>query len=115
MDGAPIFVWVEDERGEVVAGEPALRPGEELRTYRLPAKFWNDHNDRALPEAGRSHLVSETRNQVVVQMDSLAVADLRSDATYYTDPGTAAEMGLPGLARSAAATLAALARQAEAA
>jgi hypothetical protein len=80
--------------------------------YRLPPRFWWDHHYRDLPEKGVSRLVRETKSYVIVEMDDDALADLRSDAGCYTDAATAREMGMPGLAASARATLRAIAEQA---
>lgn len=81
------------------------------RVYKLPPKFWWDHTERDLPEQGSSELVRETKNAVFVKMDADALADLRSDADYYSDSVTAYQMGMPGLAASARATLRAIERQ----
>jgi hypothetical protein len=92
-------VWVENARGEIVYGS---RPGP-TQTYRVAPTFFADHVLRDLPEAGRQAVLRETRSYVEVELDGDAYDDLLSDARYYSDPGIARDMGLPGLAVSARA------------
>jgi hypothetical protein len=82
-----------------------------IPVYRLPPKFHEDHRCRDLPEEGHSAVIRETKTAVFVEMDEAAFRDLYSDADYYTDAATAAQMGMPGLAASARATLKALRAQ----
>ena len=76
--------------------------------YRLPPAFYWDHQARDLP-AGQ--VVRETKTHVYVELDAETWDELRSDASYYSDPGIAADMGLFGLASSARATVKALDKQ----
>lgn len=84
-----------------------------LQTLKLPPAFWWDHHSRDLPEEGYSRLVRATKRAVWVELDAAAIADLRSDAVYYSDPSIAADMQLVGLASSARATLRAIDAQLE--
>ena len=82
------------------------------KTYTIPAKFYWDHTYRDLPEFGHSELLREIgKNRVEVSLDEHAYRDLRSDAAYYSDAGIARDMGMPGLAASARATVKALDEQ----
>ena len=83
-----------------------------MKTYKLPPAFYADHRMRDLPKVGETRVVRETKTQVYVEMDGPAFDDLRSDTAFYFDPAIAAEMGLPGLASSARATVEALDKQA---
>lgn len=76
-----------------------------MKTYQLPPTFYHDHRSRDLPEEGTSTVVRETKTAVFVEMDGAAYRDLLSDAEYYSDPGIARDMGMPGLAASARATV----------
>jgi hypothetical protein len=78
----------------------------------VPPAFYSDHRSRDLPEEGGSLEVGRRGRSLIVEMDEAAFRDLYSDALYYSDSGIAADMGLPGLAASARATVRALRRQA---
>ncbi len=82
-----------------------------MNSYLIPPAFYEDHRSRDLPEEGTSLEVGKKGSRVEVRMDEAAFADLYSDARFYTDPGIAADMGMPGLASSARATLKALRTQ----
>jgi hypothetical protein len=64
-----------------------------------------------LPEEGYSRLVRETKAAVYVELDAAALADLRSDAAYYSDAAMF-ERELSGLCASARATVRAIDRAA---
>lgn len=83
-------------------------PDGPAREYRLPGAFYHHHVAQDLLAGG---LVREAGRQVVVLLDGAAWDELRSDAAFYSDGGPAADMRMPGLARSAAATVRALDRQ----
>jgi hypothetical protein len=83
----------------------------ERNVYRLPPAFWRDHHARDLPEEGYSRLVRETKAAVYVELDAAALADLRSDAAYYSDAAMF-ERELSGLCASARATVRAIDRAA---
>lgn len=84
---------------------------DQMTEYKLPPAFYWDHTYRDLPEEGRSVLVKETRTYVIVALDDLALDDLYGDAEHYADAGIARDMGMPGLAASARATIKALRKQ----
>lgn len=80
-----------------------------MKRYELPAAFYDDHVAR---DCAAGVVVRRKSRTVVVDLDETAYADLRSDADYYSNPATAADMaysadsiGAYGLARSAVATL----------
>lgn len=73
----------------------------------LPPTFYADHVDRCLPSG---HVIHTTKNNLWVQVDKAAFADLVSDADYYSDPFVAADVlscspYLFGMLTSAKATL----------
>lgn len=82
----------------------------ETKTVWLPALFWRDHDERELP-AGR--LIEQRGNRVRVECTAAELAEIRSDAAYYSDrhgpDGMDEEYG-PRLKRSAAATVRAVDR-----
>lgn len=88
-----------------------------LQTYRLPPRFYADHDERGLPEQGRSVLVRATQASALVAMDAAAYDELRSDALYYAEEMGRPETGFGGDARergliaSARATVRALDKQ----
>lgn len=83
----------------------------QLKTYRLPPRFYYDHISRDLPETGVStKLRGSTAHTLLVEMDASAYADLLSDADYYSE-GSQFDPPLPGLVRSAKATVEALRQQ----
>jgi hypothetical protein len=81
-----------------------------VKTYHLPPRFYWDHTERDLPEEGVSRRISDTKTSVTVELDQAAYDDLLSDARHYSK-GIAYDMGEPGLASSARATVRALERQ----
>jgi hypothetical protein len=81
------------------------------KTYHVPPRFFWDHTARDLPEQGVSRVVKDTKTSVAVELDTDAYADLLSDAEYYSDTVVAYQMGEPGLASSARATVRALVKQ----
>ena len=48
---------------------------------KVPAKFYLDH--RARDNGATGKVVSSTNNYVIVELDSIALEDLLSDADYY--------------------------------
>jgi hypothetical protein len=97
----PAVVRAADDVGPVVTRDE----------YLLPPVFYADHRARDLPETGTSEHLGDRGRRAVVRMDEAAYRDLYTDADYYTDTATAEQMGLPGLAASARATLRALRKQ----
>lgn len=70
----------------------------------VPSKFYLDHRSRDCGETGV--IVSQSKRYVTVDLDSEALADLKSDADYYADLGVGAfDPYMSGLVRSAEATL----------
>ena len=72
---------------------------------RLPPKFIEDHTSRGL---GGGVEVKSMKNASVRRLTAADIVEIYSDADYYSDAETAAEMGLRGLAGSARATMKAL-------
>lgn len=48
---------------------------------KVPARFYLDHRARDCGESGK--VVSSNKNYVVVELDSISLEDLLSDADYY--------------------------------
>jgi hypothetical protein len=86
-------------RRQPITAADLMDAAEVTATYRLPAKFYNDHVFRELP-AGK--VLKQNDRYVTVELDREAYDDLLSDADYYDD----AEMweNHRGLAMSARAT-----------
>lgn len=76
-------------------------------TLVVPAKFWWDHDARDCVNHGSTAEVAG-KGKVRVHLHPFDLADLYSDADHYADPYTAREMGEPGLASSARATMRAI-------
>lgn len=83
----------------------------DLKTYRLPPVFYDDHRARALPEFGHSEAVGATKRNVTVEMDAPAYDDLLSDARHHAYHMASAGFDGYGLIASARATVAALEKQ----
>ncbi len=84
---------------------------------RLPGIFWRDHFDRCSDHPGKRTIIIDkgwrAPTQVIVELDDEALADLRSDADYYSDGVDFAgeRTAYQSLIRSAKATLQAINRQ----
>jgi hypothetical protein len=78
-------------------------PPDATVTLRIPVRFYADHRARDCGETGC--VVIDGRQYVTVTLDSLAYEDLLTDAVYYSNPDVARDMGIPGLAASARATV----------
>jgi hypothetical protein len=80
----------------------------------IPARFWQDHAERGCVQFsgdGYSYTtIKRTARQVTVLLHPLDVADLMSDAVYYSD-GRDFDPDLRGLSASARATVVALVKQ----
>jgi hypothetical protein len=75
--------------------------------FTLPCIFWTDHFERCAEHPGIRVVVKWTANRVIVDLDAVALANLKSDAEHYaTDSVDAPDMGR--ICRSARATLRAL-------
>ena len=80
------------------------------RTYRVPAKFWHDHDERSpcdRPEQMATLISTAGRSQVAIQANAEQLECLRSDAAFYAE-GNVDDCA--SLVRSAKATLEAIAR-----
>jgi hypothetical protein len=76
---------------------------DEFVTATVPARFWDDHDYRDLVlHSGTDYVVKRTGRQVTVRLHPRDMADLLSDADFYSDNGDSDQE--PGLRRSAAAT-----------
>ncbi len=83
--------------------------------YRVPRRFWDDHELRIDDESLEPEVINETTRHVYLAMTPAQLADLISDAHYYAGE-CGAEMvgqdrGMLGIVSSARATLKALERQ----
>lgn len=83
----------------------------------VPLFFWSDHRDRQPcdgdPEVEMAKEVGRRGNRATIEATPVQLETLRSDAAFYCDrdgPG-ADDPDFRSLRRSAAATLAAIARQ----
>lgn len=70
---------------------------------KVPRKFWDDHVARDANLTGVEQGL--TKSHAKVWLDKRAYDDLLSDARYYGDKETAAQMGMSGLRDSARATI----------
>ena len=85
---------------------------QEVKQFKVPAKFWDDHCDR-LPCDGDPYLamateVSRAGARVLIEGNEAQIECLRSDAAYYCHKWGPDECP-PCLKQSAAATVKALA------
>jgi len=78
-----------------------------LQRFTIPRTFWIDHADRCGDHAGFRELVAEMGTRVIVDLDAVALANLKSDAEYYASEDGPDRIG-GGLRASARATLRAL-------
>ncbi len=118
-DAVPEGKILADQRGHAVSEDLHGQPGSvgyadvvgesqyvDFIEVRLPATFMEDHIwNRSLPGG------VEVKSLKTVWVRRLTASDIReiySDADFYSDAATAAEMGLRGLAASARATVKAL-------
>lgn len=74
----------------------------------LPRIFWTDHFERCADHPGVRREIRRAGNRVLVELDTLALADLRSDADYYGGSGAPDWEEGRDIRRSARATLKAL-------
>lgn len=75
-------------------------------TIDLPAKFWQDHDERALP-AGK--LIKVVGNRVRIECTEEELAEILDDAKFYSDVNGPDQLP-PGLKASAKATVRAIER-----
>jgi len=78
---------------------------------KLPAKFYLDHRARDCGESGK--VVLRTNNYVIVELDSIALDDLLSDASYYASLQNDDYRENKGVCLSARATVKAIKNQLE--
>lgn len=78
---------------------------------KIPALFYMDHRARECGATGK--LVSSTKNYVIVELDSIALEDLVSDADYYGSLSREDFRENKGVCLSARATLKAINNQLE--
>ena len=76
---------------------------------KLPAKFYLDHRARDCGESGK--IVHSTKNYLIVELDSVALDDLLSDADYYASLQGADFQENKGVCLSARATVKAINNQ----
>ena len=74
---------------------------------KLPKKFFDDHRDRELPTP---KVIKETSRHYFVSASDEELVELGDDAVFYTNPHSEFWKELPGLYKSAKATLRALGR-----
>lgn len=73
----------------------------------LPAIFWNDHDERALPAGEFLHY---SGRRVLIRATDAVLDEIRSDADYYSGPGGPDWEEGDSIRRSAAATVKAIDR-----
>jgi hypothetical protein len=84
-----------------------------MHVLRVPAIFWNDHFDRCAEHPGLREILGCNERFVRIRLDDEALADLESDASYYSDgvDFCGEKTAYRPLIMSARATVRALARQ----
>ena len=70
-------------------------------TVQLPPRFYDDHVDRDLPGGT---VVKRTKRLVTVEATEAELAEILSDARYYSEPGGPGDYDL-GIKSSAQATV----------
>ena len=78
-----------------------------MHTLKLPRRFWDDHYERCCAHPGLREEVKTSKREVTVCLDGEALANLKSDADYYSDPTgfDTSDPWMRGLIASARATL----------
>ena len=74
--------------------------------YKIPPRFYFDHLSRECGKSGK--IVRSTKNYLIVELDDIALNDLLSDASYYSESGDISDPSIRGLITSARATIKAL-------
>ena len=72
-------------------------------TYKIPPRFYLDHVARDCGKSGK--VVRNTKNYLIVELDSVALDDLLTDALYYVECADTFDPPIPGLISSARATI----------
>lgn len=76
------------------------------KAYKLPPRFYLDHVARDCGKSGK--VVHSTKNYLIVELDSVALDDLLTDALYYVECADTFDPPLNGLVASAKATIKAI-------
>lgn len=71
-------------------------------SIRIPRRFYEDHRERDLPTP---RAIKETKRHVWIDPHDEDALELLSDARYYASEARYFDPPMPGLARSAAATV----------
>lgn len=74
--------------------------------YKIPPRFYFDHLARECGKSGK--IVSSAKNYLIVELDDIALSDLLSDASYYSESNDISDPSIRGLVTSARATLRAI-------
>lgn len=78
-------------------------------TYKVPAIFYLDHQDRGCGLTDK--VIAQNGNRITVELDQAGYDDLLSDAKYYWECRD--EIDMPALCNSAKRTIAALENKGE--
>jgi hypothetical protein len=78
----------------------------ERHTYRIPPRFYLDHLARSCGDSGK--IVKQSTTYLIVELDTVALDDLISDALYYVECADTFDPPMTGLIASARATLKAI-------
>ena len=79
------------------------KPMNTTKTYTLPPRFYLDHVARDCGNSGK--VVRSTKNYLIVELDSIALDDLLTDALYYVECADTFDPPMPALIASAKATI----------
>ena len=80
----------------------------ETQTYRIPPRFYLDHLARDCGNSGK--IIKQCAAYLIVELDTVALDDLTSDALYYIECADNFDPPMTGLIASARATLKAIKR-----
>ena len=78
----------------------------ETQTYRIPPRFYLDHLARDCGKGGK--IIKQCGKYIIVDLDTVALDDLTSDALYYIECADTFDPPMTGLIASARATLKAI-------
>ena len=80
-----------------------------MKTYKIPPVFYLDHIARDCGKSGK--IVRSAKQYLIVELDDIALDDLYSDASYYSECSDQFDFDNQGLCKSATATVRALNNQ----
>lgn len=57
-----------------------------MKRLTIPGIFWRDHYDRCADQPGERRIIYNGHKRAVVELDDEALANLKNDAEYYSNP-----------------------------